>query len=343
MTGVGTGTPPIRAWLVVILSILFAACAPAPSPTASRPPASPPADSSPAPTEPSGLDADFSPHSVAFWDARHGIMLGSPVGDNPTPGLVATTVDGGQTWNVGPRLETPLTRVTISGVADAWATAACESPCRPALFHSGDGGQTWQRLGSRASIVTFVDSVHGWGTNPGGTGGDGEQLFETHDGGAVWMPVSRICSRFWPEVAGLRFVGDRHGWIICGGMGSGTMGQSATYETLDGGTKWRLRSSVILGAAPIVVGRPPSGPVVGAFFLPSGRGWVWQGRSGTATSGDGGVTWVQSPPGDPELVFVEPMWFVDDRVGFALVFADGATQLWTTVDGGTTWRPVHRW
>jgi photosystem II stability/assembly factor-like uncharacterized protein len=58
---------------------------------------------------------------------------------------------------------------------------------------------------------------------------------------------------------------------------------------------------------------------------------------------DGGVTWNQSPPGKPEEVFVDPMWFVDDRVGFALVFADGATQLWTTTDGGTTWRAVHRW
>jgi photosystem II stability/assembly factor-like uncharacterized protein len=37
------------------------------------------------------------------------------------------------------------------------------------------------------------------------------------------------------------------------------------------------------------------------------------------------------------------MWFVDDRFGFALVFADGATQLWTTADGGTTWRAVHGW
>ena len=83
--------------------------------------------------------------------------------------------------------------------------------------------------------------------------------------------------------------------------------------------------------------------VVGAFLLPSGHGWVWQGRSGTETTRDGGARWTQSPPGKAEEVFVDPMWFVDDRVGFALVFADGAMELWETADGGGTWRAVHRW
>jgi photosystem II stability/assembly factor-like uncharacterized protein len=280
---------------------------------------------------------------MAFWGARHGIIIGSDGGDNPTKTLVATTRDGGRTWTNGPVLAGRLSRVTAVGQNDAWATAACEGPCPPTLFHSGDGGLTWRALASDVSIVTFVDPVHGWGTNRGETGGDGEQLFQTGDGGASWKPAGLICSRTWPEVVGLRFVDDRHGWIVCGGEGSGTMGPNATYETLDGGTNWRLRSSVILAAAPIVVGRPPSGPVVGAFFLSSGRAWVWQGRSGTETSRDGGATWGQSPPGDPEIVFVDPMWFVNDRVGFALVFADGATQLWTTADGGKTWKAVHRW
>jgi len=280
---------------------------------------------------------------VAFWDARHGIALGSPLGDNAKQGLVATTVDGGQTWKTGPVLETPLVRVTISGVSDAWATAACEAPCRPSLFHSGDGGLTWRAVGSDVSIATFVDAVHGWGSSSGGIGGDGEQLFQTGDGGVSWKPVGLICGRAWSEVAGLRFVNDRHGWIVCGGEGSGTMGPSATFETVDGGASWGLRSSVRFGEAVIRVGRPPSGPIVGAFFLPSGRAWVWQGRSGTEMSRDGGATWDQAPPGKPEDVFVDPMWFVNDRVGFALVFSDGATQLRTTADGGTTWQAVHRW
>jgi photosystem II stability/assembly factor-like uncharacterized protein len=281
---------------------------------------------------------------MAFWDARHGILIGSPGGEHPEQGLVAITLDGGQTWKNGPPpLAAPLGRLVVAGVDDAWASAACENPCRPTLFHTGDGGLTWRPLGSRVSVVTFVDSVHGWGTNPGGTGGDGEQLFETQDGGASWKPVGRVCGPAWPEVPGFRFVDDRHGWIVCSGEGTGTMGPSATYETVDGGTSWRLRSSLTLGAVAIRVGRPPGGPVVGAFFLASGRAWVWQGRSGTEASRDGGATWEQSKPGKPEEVFVDPMWFVDDRVGFALVFADGATQLWTTTDAGTTWRAVHRW
>ena len=327
----------------MVLAIIIAGCVPSPPPTVSiRPPSRPP-EASPAPEELAPSFARFAPHSVAFWDARRGIAVGPSGGDNPAEGLVAMTVDGGQTWSKGPVLDVPLVRVTISGTKDAWATGACEAPCRPTLFHSGDGGRTWRALGSDVSMVTFVDSAHGWGTTPGGIGDEGERLFETQNGGVAWKPSGPVCGGAWPELAGLRFVDARHGWIVCGGEGSGTMGPSATYETVDGGASWRLRSSVTLGEVPIRVGRPPSGPVMGAFFLPSGRGWVWQGRSGTETSRDGGGTWSQSPPGKPEDVFVDPMWFVDDRVGFALVFADGATQLWSTADGGATWKAVHRW
>jgi photosystem II stability/assembly factor-like uncharacterized protein len=328
---------------LVTLAIAIGACGPSPLLTTSLPPPSPSTDASPGPTDLLSPSVDIAPHSVAFWDEHHGILVGSPGGDNPQQGMVATTVDGGQTWKTGPALATAFVRVTISGVNDAWATAACEAPCRPPLFHSGDGGLTWQVLGSDISIATFVDRVHGWGSSSGGIGGDGEQLYETHDGGGSWKPLDLICGRAWPEVAGLRFVDDRHGWIVCGGEGSGTMGPNATYETLDGGMKWRLRSSLRLGEVATRVGRPPSGPIVGAFFLPSGRAWVWQGRSGTETSRDGGMTWDQASPGKPEDVFVDPMWFVNDQVGFALVFADGVPQLWTTADGSTTWRAVHRW
>ncbi len=328
---------------LVLLAIIVAGCAPSPPPKASIRAPSPSSEASPAPEELAPSLAGIAPHSVAFWDARRGIAVGPLAGDNPTQGLVATTADGGQTWSMGPLLEVPLGRVMTSGAKEAWATGACEAPCRPTLFRSGDGGRTWRALGSDVSMITFVDSVHGWGTNPGGIGGDSQKLFESHDGGVSWKPVSLVCGRAWPEVAGLRFVDDRHGWIVCGGEGSGTMGPNATYESVDGGASWRLRSSVTFGEVAIRVGRPPSGPVMGAFFLPSGRGWVWQGRSGTETTRDGGATWTRSPPGKPEELFVDPMWFVSEKVGFALVFADGATQLWTTADGGATWRAVHRW
>jgi len=280
---------------------------------------------------------------MAFWDAHHGIVVGSPVGDNPKQGPTAITLDGGNTWQDGPVLPQPLTRVVVVGVNTAWATASCGAPCRPKLLRTMNGGMTWEDLGSEASLVSFVDPIHGWGTTRGGIGGDGERLFETRDGGVAWKKSGPVCGGAWPELAGLRFVDARHGWIVCSGEGVGTMGPSATYETVNGGASWHLRSSVTLGEVPIRVGRPPSGPVMGAFFLPSRRGWVWQGRSGTETSRDGGGTWSQAPPGKPEDVFVDPMWFVDDRVGFALVFADGATQLWTTADGGATWKAVHRW
>jgi photosystem II stability/assembly factor-like uncharacterized protein len=351
----------IRLAVPLVVAVAVAACAPVPPPPTpageipTESPASPretPISSIPGSLRQFRPDPAIVPIGMAFWDAHHGIVVGSPSGDRMKgPGVVALTDDGGRTWTGGPATTAPLFAVSVAGDHDAWAIASCSEPefdpsgdcLATAIFDSPDGGYNWRPRGQHAYLVTFADPVHGWIATTGEVDPP-ERLSETHDGGFHWWPIRRPCTPSWPKVASMRFVDDRHGWIVCGGEGSGTMGPNATYETLDGGMTWHLRSALSLGGAGVRVRRPPSGPIVGAFFLPSGRAWVWQGRSGTEMSLDGGLTWDQSPPGKPEEVFVDPMWFVNDQVGFALVSLEGGvTQLWSSADGGKTWKSVHRW
>lgn len=349
---------PIRAGLVAVVAVTATACAsPPPVPPASlvaAPSAS--ATMTPIPSSsPAGLsltpEPAFVPLGIAFWDVAHGIAVGTPAGDSGQgPGIVALTADGGRTWVGGPVVATPLIAVSTAAERDAWAIGSCVAPsaqgaCPTNLVHTADRATTWASLGVAPRAVSFADAEHGWAAISDELGGgllESPRLVATVDGGSTWRPIAQACAA-WDDVAAVRIVDPAHGWVVCSGEGTGTMGPSATYETSDAGGTWRLRSELLLAGPHVVIGRPPGGPVDGAFFLRGGHGWVWQGRSGTESTVDGGATWKYAPPGRPEEVFVHSMWFVDGDHGFALVFSDGATRLWTTDDGGVTWAEVHRW
>jgi len=293
----------------------------------------------------------FVPLGIAFWDSTHGIAVGTPTGGaDQGPGIVATTTDGGRTWVGGPVVAAPLIAVSTGAHGDAWAIGSCVAPsadgaCPTSLNHTADGGTTWASLGIAPRAVSFADASHGWAAVSDAPGGGilvSPRLVATEDGGKSWHPIAQACAA-WDDVAAVRFVDPARGWVVCSAEGSGNMGPNATYETNDAGGTWTLRSELLLAGPHVVIGRPPSGPLQGAFFLRGGHGWVWEGRSGTERTRDGGATWKNAPPGRPEEVFVNSMWFVNDDRGFALVFADGATRLWITVDGGVNWAEVHTW
>lgn len=329
--------------LVVVAACGTAVVSPAPSPSGTGtalPTSVPGASGEPA----------FAPASVAFWDATHGIAVGArKPGDPASEGVVATTDDGGRTWQGRATGGPSLTRLTVAGGSDAWASAACTVPlpdgsCPGTTIHSSDRGVTWAPMATPVDLVSFVDPRHGWGArqggfDPGGLGGRSvAQLGETLDGGATWRDAGLICGAGFPVLVGLRFVDDR---TECADqVGVGTMGPSATFQTVDGARTWSVRSSVRFADPVATVGTPPGGPVYGAFFLPSGHGWVWQGRSGTASTLDGGRKWTSGPPGVPEEVFIDSIWFVSDKIGFAL---DEQMHLLGTSDGGAHWSTIHTW
>jgi photosystem II stability/assembly factor-like uncharacterized protein len=72
---------------------------------------------------------------------------------------------------------------------------------------------------------------------------------------------------------------------------------------------------------------------------------VWQGRSGTQRSVDGGATWDFAPPGRSEEEFVSSMSFISEAEGFAVYSSTErqALVLGATNDGGDHWRIVQTW
>lgn len=110
-------------------------------------------------------------------------MSGWLVGDG---GLVLTTADGGNTWQPPPS----LLPAGVQEQFDFSAVAVCDkhvwiagSP-GTAVFHSADGGQTWNHFHTEQHLpvasLAFLDEHRGWAVGALGT------ILATTDGGRTW-------------------------------------------------------------------------------------------------------------------------------------------------------------
>jgi len=147
--------------------------------------------------------------SIAFWDAKHGVVLGDPVADES--GKLAFEVlmtDDGQTWRVLPDAKMPA-------AMDGEGAFAASNSCIAVLpgsnsnlwfatggkvarvFHSPDRGQSWEVFDTpvvhgpeSAGIfsIAFRDSLHGViaGGDYKRPRDDGPNLAFTDDGGKSW-------------------------------------------------------------------------------------------------------------------------------------------------------------
>jgi hypothetical protein len=290
----------------------------------------------------------FSPVGVAFHDAQVGFVVGSTDG---VGGDVGATHDGGATWTWTRVATNPITQVAVSG-NDAWALAPCPEDvrCASALYLSRGEGTSWTEVTAKGTGLVGVTRMtfaggDGWAIGfraaNGGTDPDATRLRRSSDGGRTWVERPDPCLRWWPYLTDVKFTSAKHGWLLCAGMGSGTMAPAAVFESIDGGTSWRLVSANGFFGGPSV-GVAPGGPVEGLAMAAGGTGWVWQGRSGTVRTADGGRTWTNGPPGKPEDVFVSSVSVVGEDAAFAIVF-DGerrVTGVVGTEDGGVTWHDV---
>ena len=189
--------------------------------------------------------------AIAFWDARHGIVVGDQLDGRAE---ILTTDDGGATWQ---RRNPPAALpnegsfaasnscLTLFGKQDAWF--ATGGPGAARVFHSKDRGRTWtvtttpmRNDGASAGIfsLAFRDALHGIavGGDYSKDKEDRQNIALTSDGGRTWSapPGPGLSPRgFRSAVA---YVGYRKLWIVV----TGTSGSDISNGS---GRTWRLFDS----------------------------------------------------------------------------------------------------
>ena len=185
--------------------------------------------------------------SMAFWDARNGIVFGDPVDGKFQ---VYLTADGGATWRElkAAGLESQKdegafaasgTALTVQGSHDVWIATGGARTAR--VLRSGDRGMTWRAAslpipaaapGKGIFSVGFFDAKHGMAV-----GGDYQQpLLEgingarTTDGGATWQPVTVLPTGYMSVVVPV--AGTTRALVAGGLAGSGV--------SVDGGQSWKV-------------------------------------------------------------------------------------------------------
>jgi photosystem II stability/assembly factor-like uncharacterized protein len=202
--------------------------------------------------------------AIAFWDARHGIVVGDPLDGRAE---ILTTDDGGASWQ---RRNPPAALpnegsfaasnscLALFGKRDAWF--ATGGPGAARVFHSKDRGRTWtvaatpvRHDGAAAGIfsLAFAGARHGIavGGDYSKDGEDRQNIALTSDGGRTWLaPPDAGPKGFRSAVACLP---GRELWIVTGTSGSDV--------SSDGGKTWKLFDRGAYNAM---------------SFAPGGDGWA---------------------------------------------------------------------
>lgn len=298
------------AWGLLLGTIALAGCSGKPTPV----PLSPPG---------------FIPASIAFWDLSRGLIAGTDGCPQQCTGVIKATRDGGRTWQEVYRGATRVSSLSVAAGQLGWAqSATCgEADCRYTLLHTRDGGETWAASDQPVRFPSFADADHGWAVSDVG-------LVATQDGGRSWQTVTSPCRNPTHEVRAVHRLSPLRGWVGCVGQPGAGQQLKAVYTTADGGRTWQAATD------------PGGGGYLGGlFFLPDGRGWLWETRGPTLATADGGKTWQPMAITRAEVVEAYSLWFASPRAGFALL-RDNEARIWslvTTTDGGRHWAPVASW
>ncbi len=158
-------------------------------------------------------------YALDFADASHGVAGGRD--------HVLRTADA-KRWEVINLGDVSIWSVFMLDDQQAWLAGAVGNGNGPVIFHSTDGGKTWEsqlRPGQFVeSIVdiTFADAHHGWALS------GGLPIFTTTDGGKHWE------KQFIPIYGwGALMLSPQEGWIVGTAKGKG-----AILHTTNGGQSW---------------------------------------------------------------------------------------------------------
>ena len=169
---------------------------------------------------------------VKSWSLSLAFLCIARVAGAQPPAVVATDVPVtiGQTM----QNDASLADVAFIDATTGWAVGD-----RGVIWHTADGGKTWQLQASGVAAnltsVSFLDRANGWaaggGMQPFSDASRGV-LLATNDGGATWKDVAPATL---PAIARLKFFDARRG-IAAGGESA--LFPSGVFATQDGGKTW---------------------------------------------------------------------------------------------------------
>ncbi len=251
-------------------------------------------------------DTSINFSQIVFSDSLKGYIVGAG-------GTLFTTVNGGKNWIDRKISARPLLSVSAIGDSLIWV-----SDDSGRVYHSLDGGKTWQNITVTNSpfnfyTVQFVDSLNGWVTGAYQLGGyvgyDG--IFHSSDGGLTWKEQYADTIDYFSYLWKGFFSDKYHGYVA---------DQYVIHRTTDGGSTWILSLTSGRTAASI-------------FFIDSLHGWAACDEGFLGKTTDGGINWSMTRP-NSSYNGLTSVFFVDSLNGWV---CDNQGGIIHTTDGGNTW------
>jgi photosystem II stability/assembly factor-like uncharacterized protein len=193
------------------------------------------------------------------------------------------------------------------------------------IFHTTDGGATWQRQAVDTKrpflAISCIDEKTAWIAGKEGI------MYGTRDGGATWTAADTGSAR---HVFALQFP------TALRGHGAGDFG--SMVHTEDGGSTWtvsQVPTEVRLPESALDTGVEPGDVNLYAIsFGDADHAWMVGEFGIVLASDDGGRTWQQQHAPIESTLF--GVHFTDARHGWAVGID---SMILVTRDGGTTWMP----
>ena len=215
-----------------------------------------------------------------------------PVDDNivwisGSPGVVLLTTDGGQTWTVRDTgyPEAVFQMIAAADAQTAWAVGATSENGDGWVLIAAttDGGTTWERQGSRATMATqsLID-VHALDNNHVWAVGTGLMAVTTRNGGATWLSPALPGGPL--HLNGVCAVNVNTAWIAAD--------YGKVWRTTDGGWNWSFWQPQLVGhGATHLIG--VSAPSDRVAWIVGGDMQNFDNKAVIVHTSDGGDTWEQ--------------------------------------------------